>query len=246
MKNIVICIKLPKLCLFIIFTILILGISFWGIKNLRNVQKFEKDTIETIAEDVQQIDNGESTINAQLIENSELPPNIQLVEDNEIAVNSELNVIREQEIIGTSINKKEEYENMPREVKGHKVIGKIQIPKIELEAYILAETNKNTLSVSATKLYGPKINEVGNFCIAGHNYNKMFGKIKDLETKDNIILTDTYDNSITYEVYDTFQTSPKDVTCLNQDTEGDRELTLITCTKGAIKRVIIKAVEVYD
>lgn len=135
---------------------------------------------------------------------------------------------------------------MPREINGYKVIGKIQIPKIELENYILLETNTKTLNVSVTKLYGPGINEVGNFCIAGHNYSKMFGRINELEIKDNIILTDTYDNSITYEVYDNFQTSPKDTSCLNQDTKGDRELTLITCTKGAIKRIIIKAVEVYD
>lgn len=140
----------------------------------------------------------------------------------------------------------EEHRTMPREIKGYKVVGKIEIPKINLESYILSETSKETLNISVAKLYGPQINKVGNFCIAGHNFNKFFGKIKNLEVKDNIILTDTYDNSIIYEVYDNFQTSPKDTSCLNQNTGGDRELTLITCTKGAIKRIIIKAIEVYD
>lgn len=178
---------------------------------------------------------------------------IQNLEESDVEIiekDVQLNEVEEKiEAISANIidlDRGEEYKTMPKEIEGYKVIGKIQIPKIELETYILEETNKNTLNVSVTKLYGPGINEVGNFCIAGHNYNKMFGKIKKLEMKDNIILTDTYDNSVTYEVYDNFQTSPKDVSCLHQNTDGDRELTLITCTKGAIKRIIIKAVEVCD
>ena len=74
----------------------------------------------------------------------------------------------------------------------------------------------------------------------------MFGGIKKLENKDKIILTDTYGRNVTYEVYENYQTSPKDVSSLSQETGGDRELTLITCTAGAIKRVIVKAIEIYD
>ncbi len=128
------------------------------------------------------------------------------------------------------------------------MFGKITIPKLKLDTYILGETTTKSLKVSVTKLYGPSINQIGNFCIAGHNYrnNKMFGGIKKLEKGDIIIITDTYGDSITYEVYENYQTAPKDVTCLSQDTGGEREITLITCTAGAIKRVIVKAVEVYD
>ena len=63
---------------------------------------------------------------------------------------------------------------------------------------------------------------------------------------DKVNLTDLTNRTITYEVYDIFQISPTDTNCLNQDTGGDREVTLITCTKGAIKRIIVKAIEVYD
>lgn len=143
---------------------------------------------------------------------------------------------------------KKEYQTMPQELKGYKIIGKITIPKLNLDTYILEETTTKSLKVSITKLYGPGINQIGNFCMAGHNYrnNKMFGGIKKLELGDKIILTDTYGDSITYEVYKNYQTDPKDVTSLRQDTGGEREITLITCTAGAIKRVIVKAVEVYD
>lgn len=74
----------------------------------------------------------------------------------------------------------------------------------------------------------------------------MFGGIKNLEKGDTIILTDTYGDSITYEVYKNYQTDPKDISTLAQETMSEREVTLITCTTGAIKRVIVKAVEVYD
>ena len=62
-----------------------------------------------------------------------------------------------------------EYQTMPSDLKGHKVIGKLQIPAINLETYILENTNKETLNISVTKLTGPEINQIGNFCITGHN-----------------------------------------------------------------------------
>lgn len=144
--------------------------------------------------------------------------------------------------------KLEPYKSMPQQLEGYEVIGKLEIPKIELTTYILSETDKSTLKVSVTKLCGPKVNGVGNLCIAGHNYNNsnMFKDLKKLEKEDKIYVTDIYDNKVVYVVYDIYKVFPKEVECLSQDTDGEREITLITCTKGAIKRLIIKAVEVYD
>lgn len=155
---------------------------------------------------------------------------------------------REENRITKVENLPEEYENMPREIKKLKVIGKIEIEKIKLNSYILEETTTKSLKVSITKLYGPPINQEGNFCMAGHNYrnNKMFGGIKKLEINDKIVLTDTFNRSVTYRVYKKDKADPKDISCLEQDTKGERELTLITCTPGATKRVIVKAIEDYD
>lgn len=141
-----------------------------------------------------------------------------------------------------------EYQNMPQDMKGYKIIGKIESEKINLNQYILEETNKKTLNVSVTKLYGPKINNIGNFCIIGHNYinSKMFGNIKKLEIGDIIKITDTYDRTIEYKVYDIYTTNPKDTSCLSQQTQGEREITLITCTFTGLNRLIVKAVECYD
>ncbi len=74
----------------------------------------------------------------------------------------------------------------------------------------------------------------------------MFGKLKELEVGDEITLTDTYDRSIDYKIYEIYKVSPKDTTCLSQDTKQEKEVTLITCTLGAIKRIVVKAIEIYD
>lgn len=140
------------------------------------------------------------------------------------------------------------YKDIPEYIKGYKVIGKIEIPKIELKTYILEETTKESLDISVTKFFGPEINRVGNVCIVGHHYNKptMFGKLKNIECGDIIKITDIYGQYITYSVYDIYKVNPDETECLNQETNGEREITLITCTTSAIKRLIVKAVEIYD
>ena len=141
-----------------------------------------------------------------------------------------------------------EYQTMPSDLKGYKVIGKLQIPAINLETYILENTNKETLNISVTKLTGPEINQIGNFCITGHNYinSKMFWKLNKVKINDEIILTDTYDKSLRYKVYEKKEIEPKQIEVLNQDTKEEKEVTLITCTFGASKRLIVKASEIYD
>lgn len=137
---------------------------------------------------------------------------------------------------------------LPADIDGFEVIGKLEIPKINLDTYILSETNEDTLNKSVTKLCGPNINEEGNFCILGHNYNKknMFGNLKKLKINDTIILTNVYGQKVEYVVCDIYKVYPDEVECLNQETYGEREVTLITCTTGAIKRLVIKAIENYD
>ena len=224
MKTNFVCFKLSKMVVILLIIILI-QIVVIGIEV--------KEMLET--KNLEQIQNNLQNTENELKNIIEIPSNLE--ENNEL--------VKERE---RSKEKQEEYVDMPRELKGYKVIGKLEIPKINLKTYILDHTDKKTLKISITKLYGPNINEVGNFCMAGHNYrnNKMFGGIKKLEKGDKIILTNSYGKSIIYEVYENYQTDPKDVSSLSQETMGEREITMITCTAGAIKRVIVKAVEVYD
>lgn len=147
-----------------------------------------------------------------------------------------------------SVKKKTATLQIPKDYEGWQVIGRLDIPKIKLTTYILNETTKDTLNKSVTKFCGPEINKVGNFCITGHNYRKqnMFSNLRKLEVGDEFSITDMYERSISYKIYSITQVDPSNVQCLEQETGGEREVTLITCTIGALKRLIIKAVEIYD
>lgn len=165
---------------------------------------------------------------------------------NNINYVEEFSIINEKE--ESNIIYKQNEIDFPKEIEGVEVIGKLEIPKIGLTTYILADTSKENLNKSVTKLCGSKVNGVGNLCITGHNYynDKMFGNLKKLEIGDRIKVTDMKGNNIEYEVYDKYKVYPKETGCLSQETRGEREVTLITCTAGAIKRLIVKAVEIYD
>ena len=61
-------------------------------------------------------------------------------------------------------------EEVIKEYKGYEVDSKLEIPKIELETYILKDFSKETLNISVTKFWGCKPNTIANYCIAGHNF----------------------------------------------------------------------------
>ena len=131
------------------------------------------------------------------------------------------------------------------EFEGNRVIGIINIPKIDLEYPILDKTTKTTMKKSISRYWGGEINSLGNVSLAGHNNydGTMFGKNKKLKVGDTFELTDLSHNTIEYEIYEIFSTDPNDVAILQTTDSKIREVTLITCTNGRAERLIIKARE---
>lgn len=129
--------------------------------------------------------------------------------------------------------------------KGYKVAAKIEIPKINLITNVLSEYTKEGLDVCVTKFWGLEPNEIGNFCIAGHNMNneKMFSNLDELEIGDKILLSDNKNGTFEYEIYDIYKVEPENTRSLTQETNGKREVTLITCTNYSNHRIIVKAKE---
>ena len=137
-------------------------------------------------------------------------------------------------------------------LNGYDVIGKVKIPKINIEYPILnietsnPEETKVPMRYGIVKYWGGNVNDYGNLSIAGHNnYNgTMFGKTKKLEIGDIVELTDLTNKTIQYKIYDIFVTDPNDVSILKTEDETVREVTLITCTNGNKERLILKAREI--
>ena len=137
-------------------------------------------------------------------------------------------------------------ESMLTTYKGYLVIAKLEIPKIDLETYVISEYSNQALGVSVTKFYGGNPNEVGNFCIAGHNYitKNMFHDLKNLSIGDTFTLIDTNNHEGIYKIYLVETVEPDETQCLSQKTNGRIEVTLITCTTDSSKRIIVKAVKI--
>ena len=132
--------------------------------------------------------------------------------------------------------------------KEYEYVGRIKIPKINVDFVILNPTDDQLvawLKVSPCKFYGANPNEIGNLCIAGHNYRnkKFFSKVPTLVVGDKIEITDLSKNTMTYVIYDKYTVNPDDTECLDQITNGKRIVTLITCTNDSKQRVIVKAKE---
>ena len=136
----------------------------------------------------------------------------------------------------------------------YRYIAIIDIPKINVKYPIIEPITadiKNLdytaiLKLSPCKFYGCEPNEIGNFSVAGHNYRneKFFSKVIDLENGDDIYITDSTSRVVQYKVFKKYEVIPENTECLDPDTIGKREVTLITCTDDSKDRVIVKAVEV--
>lgn len=134
-------------------------------------------------------------------------------------------------------------EEIVKEYEGYKVSAKLEIPKINLETYVLDSSQEDAMWLCPTKYFGPNPNEEGNYCIAAHNYNKdnMFNHIIELQKGDNIYLVDNIYGKVKYEIYDIYKVKPTETQVLSQKTEGKKEITLITCSDYSSKRIIVKA-----
>lgn len=122
-------------------------------------------------------------------------------------------------------------------------IGVINIPSINVNYPIHSTYTDELLKIAPCRFHGPNPNEVGNLCIAGHNYknSKFFSKVPNLQLGDKIEITDLSGRMLTYTVYDKFIVNPDELECTSQLTNGNKEITLITCTNDNKQRHIIKA-----
>ena len=131
------------------------------------------------------------------------------------------------------------------DVSSH-VIGILEIRKINIKYPILSDIDANFLKLSPCKFCGPMPNEIGNLCIAAHNYKNgtFFSNLSNLNNGDIITIYDIAGGMKNYVVYKTYTTSANDIDCINQNTNNKRFVTLITCDNVDNHfRTIVKAKE---
>ena len=150
--------------------------------------------------------------------------------------------------ISTLYSNNTSYQTEVQEVSTNEpfVIGIIKIDKINLNYAILSISNNDLLDISVCRFAGPMPNEVGNLCIAGHNYvdYKFFSRLNELSLGDKIQIYDLAGNYVTYEIYDIYESRANDTSCAFQDTNNLKLVTLVTCNNVNGKRLVLHAKEI--
>ena len=128
------------------------------------------------------------------------------------------------------------------------IIATLNIPSLGIKYPILSTTTEDLLKVALNKFWGANPNEVGNMVVLGHNYknSKFFGKLPNIELGAIVKITDLNGKTVDYKVYDKYVIDPEDTACTSQLTNGQTEITLITCyyengNARATKRFVVKA-----
>lgn len=103
--------------------------------------------------------------------------------------------------------KEEKLNIVPKRYKGYDVIANLKIKKLEIDTCVLDEYTEKSMKTCVTKFYGPEPNEIGNFCITGHNYitKNMFGYLYKLKMGDTFTLSDNKNGTVEYEIYDIYK-----------------------------------------
>ena len=121
------------------------------------------------------------------------------------------------------------------EVDGIAYIGVLEIPVLGLKLPVASEWSYPNLRSSPCRYQGSVYQD--NMIIAGHNYNRHFGRLKDLGIGDEIRFTDADGNIFDYQVAD-LESLPG--TAVEEMEAGEWDMTLFTCTYGGKSRVTIR------
>ena len=105
------------------------------------------------------------------------------------------------------------------------------------------QVGTNEVAVAVAYPSNPKLNTPGNIVIQGHNYRngKFFSNNKNLSVGDKIKITDTSNKTLTYTIYEIFQTTSEDAEYMTRDTGDNIEISLSTCTDDSKGRLVILA-----
>lgn len=207
--------------IFIAFLLLLGPIAFNYIKSEYEVKKALDNFEETTSGEKQ---------NSDIEDNTDFDGAQKALED----VLNELNQDENNDEINTNNT----------QLNNYAVVGKIEIPKTNINYPIYGAISTSTLEAGVAIAYGPGINQVGNTTIYGHNFRngKFFSNNKKLTKGDIIYITDLDGNRVTYRIYNMYITTPTDASYMIRDTGGRTEISLQTCTDNNVNRLIIWAI----
>jgi len=130
-----------------------------------------------------------------------------------------------------------------RQPRATEILGRLQIPRLQLSVMVREGANERTLSRAVGHIPGTALpGAVGNVALAGHR-DTFFRPLSNIQ-KDDLIHIETDQGTFTYRVESTQIVGPRDVGVLKAT--GGETLTLVTCypfyyVGSAPKRFIVHA-----
>lgn len=121
------------------------------------------------------------------------------------------------------------------EADGNLYIGTLEIPGLGLKLPVLSEWSDTLLKTAPCRYTGSAY--LDSMVIAGHNYRRHFGGLRNLQTGDSVIFTDTEELCFSYSVT-LVEQLPGDA--VEEMTSGEWDLTLFTCTARGRERVAVR------
>ena len=125
-------------------------------------------------------------------------------------------------------------------INGYTPIAIMEIPSIKLKQPVVEGITEDVIKYFLGKFPESTMpGEVGNFAFAGHrvsDFTDAFINLYKVKPGDKVIVT-TKSGKYTYEVDESFIVEPEQVEVL--DTADYEKITLITCTIGSKRRVIV-------
>lgn len=122
-------------------------------------------------------------------------------------------------------------------IDGIDYIGVLAIPSLNLELPVISQWSYPNLRIAPCRYSGSAYS--GGLVIAAHNYDSHFGRLKTLQTDDEVIFTDIDGNTFTYKVAVMEILEPLATEEMKSE---EWDLSLFTCTIGGRSRVTVRCV----
>lgn len=127
------------------------------------------------------------------------------------------------------------------EIDGYDYIGYLDIPSLELSLPVMSEWSYPQLKIAPCRYAGSVY--LDDMILAAHNYDRHFGRLKNLEGDELVRFTDVDGNVFDFSVTELELLWPEQT---EEMLSGEWDLTLFTCTLGGRQRVTVRCDRIED
>ena len=120
-------------------------------------------------------------------------------------------------------------------VGDYELLGILRVPSLELELPILADWSYELLSIAPCRYTGTVYGR--DLILMGHNFDSHFTPLKKLTSGDEVLFTDCFNRTYTYQVEIQEILNKTELEAL---VSADYDLSLFTCTYGGENRAVIR------